>query len=150
MIEIRSSLMNTRLRMSPQVAIELWKGHVYCAVWWNPVGAPLSILQPRRWHTTILRAWLPEGQSVPQALLDDWGMILQMIVTQVLHFEDDNHVGAWLRVPPWRRSWTFGVPLELMPAITPLQTTASAFIRAHETRADIRMPKVEEVHISWN
>ena len=74
--EIRARLMSAQLAFRPRVQMEMWKGHVYVACWWQPQMGPLSVLDSSKWHSTVLRAWLSEGTQVAP-WMPGWNMLLQ-------------------------------------------------------------------------
>ena len=148
--EIRSTLMNTQLFFEPKVLIEIWKGHVYAGIWWHPCKPPQSVLRPECWHTTLLRCWRPLGAAeVFENHLEAWKELLTDMMNMLLHRQADvwGLVPVWLRVPPWRKSWTFGVPLELLPLCEVLQRMLAALCRSISDEADVHD---DEFHISWN
>ena len=148
--EIRADLMNTRLFFSPKVLLELWKGHLYCGIWWHPRTPPQSILKPENWHTTLLRCWHPHGaRLVFEHHLEAWkDRLSDMMGTMLLPQEDVwGMVAVWLRVPPWRKSWTFGVPEEVLPTCEILQKMLAALCRSISDLSDVHE---DEFHISWN
>ena len=149
--EIRCILMNTQLWFRPEVKLEIWKGHLYAGVWWQPYNAPLSILRPENWHTTLLRCWHPLGAAkVFDKHLELWMELLTQMMHEMLNSKYDiwGRVPVWLRSPPWRQSWTFGVPLEVIPLCEILQKMLTAMCQAvSDDQADL---VVDEFHISWN
>ena len=75
-----------------------------------------------------------------------WQDIANTVLAELL--DDRETVEVWLRTPPWRRSWTFGVPSEVMHVLPVLHALLSGFIRAHDPSADIIVEA--DAHISWN
>jgi hypothetical protein len=148
MLRIRHDLMNTQLCFRPTVRIESWKGHVYAAVWWGPQAAPLAVREPWRWHTTLLRAWC--ASTSLEKLADEhfkrWQAILNDAMAELLL--GYTHVQVWLCSPPWRKSWTFGVPEEVAHILPALHIMLSVFIRARDPGANIIVEA--DSHISWN
>ena len=149
---IRVKLMLTMLFFLPQVKVELWKGHVYAAVWWHPHLPPLSVMRPDKWHTTLVRCW-PRGPAsalFTAELLATWTTLLQSMLDQLLlprRRWDTNTVGAWLRSPPWRKSYTFGVPYEVLPTCSVLQSMLAELCRSVCPASDVA---AHDFHISWN
>ena len=147
--DIRSKLMLTMLFFLPLVSVELWKGHIYAAIWWHPQMPPLSVMRPDKWHTTLVRCWSTHP-SFTAELLADWTQLMQSMLNQLLlprRRWDTNAVGVWLRSPPWRKSYTFGVPYEVLPTCTVLQTMLAALCRSVSPTAQVA---AHEFHISWN
>ena len=145
---IRSNLMLTMLFFLPVVNIEFWKGHIYAAVWWHPQLPPLSVMRPDKWHTTLVRCWSTSPLFTAQ-LLADWTTLLQIMLNHMLQSRrrSDNTVGVWLRSPPWRKSYTFGVPFEVLQSCNVLQSMLSALCRSTCPASHVAD---DEFHISWN
>ena len=127
--EIRSVLMNTQLHFQPKLLLEVWKGHLYAGIWWHTCKPPPSILRPEFWHTTLLRCWHPQGaRHIFEGHLVAWEELLSDMTHTMLHPQEDvwGMVPVWLRIPPWRKSWTFGVPSEVQQTCTILQKMLAA------------------------
>ena len=147
---IRSRLMGQQLWFEPVVKVEIWKAHIYAALWWNPVFPPLAILRPEKWHTTLLRAWPQRALGELTPFLSAWSTLLQALADMILQPQrgDGGGIAVWLVPPPWRRSWTFGVPAEVRGALEPLQTVLRELVRGRDPEAYIT-PEPDS-HISWN
>ena len=148
--QIRRGLMWTPMRFRPSFRVETWKGHVYAACWWHPVGAPLAVLRPERWHTTVLRAWTERDLGEIQPYFLSWQTLLQGLMEAILweRAAGDGTVKVWMVAPPWAGSWTFGVPREVEGVLGPLQTALAALIISMDGKA--RVTPEADAHISWN
>jgi len=149
--EIRSKLMNTQIFFEPTVEITIWKGHLYAGVWWHPHNAPLAILRPENWHTTLLRCWHPDGAAeVYEPYLVAWNELLTDMLRMLVRPKADvwGLVPVWLRIPPWRKSYTFGVPTEVLPICEILQKMLATL--CHSVGYDAADVREDEFHISWN
>ena len=148
--DIRRKLMSKQLLFKPTLKIEAWKGHVYAAIWWAPQDAPFGILRPERWHTTVIRAWLSRPMEYVTPYFGSWSTLLQGLVDAILlpQTRDDGCVAVWLTPPPWKASWTFGVPAEVEGAVGPIQCALNALILSVDRRAYVT-PEAD-AHISWN
>ena len=144
--------MTTELFFRPDVRVSIWKGHLYAGIWWCPLLPPLALLQPERLHTTLIRCWHPwrygvEWPFIP--LVRGWQHTMTQMLNQLLQHQRDARgaVSAWLRCPPWKKSWTFGVPIEVLPICEILQKMLAALCRSVSSEADVHE---DEFHISWN
>ena len=140
--------MDTQLCFRPIVRIEAWKAHVYAAVWWAPQAPPYAVREPHRWHTTLLRAWLDSTSlaELAEEHFERWQGLLNLAMAELLN--GYTHVHVWLVPPPWRKSWTFGVPEEVAHILPALHIMLSLFIRARDPTASIILDA--DSHISWN
>ena len=147
LIEIRRKLFCTTLFFIPIVVVEFWKGHIYAAVWWSPQNAPPAILQPTRWHTTLLRCWSDADLG---DRLATWTTSLQSVLDCLLFSGrlPDNSVAVWLRFAPWLNSYNFGVPLEVAFCLDPLRALLTSYIKTHDPNATITPDA--DAHISWH
>lgn len=134
----------------PFVKVEFWKGHVYSAIWWHPQEPPLALLRPEYWHTTMTRCFTQSALFTVQ-LLADMEALLNLLLDQMLQAPQrrraDRTVGVWLRIPPWKKSWTFGVPLEVLPICDMVQHTIMALCHNIDPHSFVSK---DEFHISWN
>ena len=146
---IRGTLMNTMLFLQPVARVELWKNSVYMAIWWEPQQAPLSIMRPGNMHTTMLRCYSNGGVARFGQHLDAWNVALQASLNALLapHRHGDGTVHAFLALPPWKNSWTFGVPQHLRSIGEPLARLLEAFIKAIDAQTWFGERVAE--HISW-
>ena len=146
---IRMGLMWTWLSFLPIIRAEIWQGYLYVGMWMSPQGSPLSILNPRRWHTTCLRA-RPAGLTLSSSsvLAVAWEAQANLMLNHMVNRQANGTVRCHLVPPPWKKSWTFGVPPQLKAAIEVI----SLFFRASVLAADPEAQITEEnaFHISWN
>ena len=148
---IRGSLMSAQMRVQPHVWIENWKGHVYVGCWWRPQLIPMSVLDPTKWHTTVLRAWLSPGVDVAP-WMPGWNVLGQGIADAVLMPQRDpaGNILVWIPPPPWKRSWAFGCPKELHECVKLIGDYAESLIRSYDAGARIERTPMDQLHISWN
>ena len=130
---IRSRLMNTMLFFVLIMVICLsWPGEIYAGVYWNPRGSPYGCIRPWQLHTTLLRIWPSFWDAdVHMALRGHgWEEHMQALLDHLLQpqLNARGHVGAWLRIPPWWGSWTFGVPSEVEWVLDPLADALKALV----------------------
>ena len=150
-LKIRQTLINTWLHMMPLITVTAWKGHAYFAVWWNPLpGSPLSIMQPERWHTTVLRAW-PSSMSLDQLM--NWCQQGEAIANAILRVltpdpDADGSLLSYVVPPTWENSWNFGVP----PQVAFTLKVTHLLLRSLCRVADPTCFVIEDTdsHISWH
>ena len=74
--------------------------------------------------------------------------LLLSLLTPMHDLQGD--VRACLRLPPWRLSWTSGIPWEFESAFIAVENIALSVVRAHiETEREV-MTVACGLHISWN
>ena len=122
-------------------------------MWWRPQQPPLALREPELWHTTLLRCQpsIPVGLFFQQhgARLNALGqMVLRALTFQR---NANNTITVNLGLPPWARSWTFGVPQEVSHALMPLCEMMRQSILAVDGGADIAFDADDAngFHISW-
>jgi hypothetical protein len=147
---IRYKLMMTQLTFQPVLRVETWKDTVYMAIWWCPQTPPLAILQPDHWHTTLMRAGMSRMSA--RVFVHAHGLRMQQTLAALMHIllapaTIGGNIRVWLAPPPWRRSYTFGVPREVAHVIEPLQTAARAIMLAYDY--GVSFSDESEHHISW-
>ena len=74
--KIRSKLMNAQMHMQPHVQFSLWESYVYVACWWRPLFHPNGVMDPSKWHTSVLRAYLSPGVDVAP-WMPGWNLLAQ-------------------------------------------------------------------------
>ena len=132
------------------------RNYIYVGVWWRPQRAPLALLEPDLWHTTLLRCNL----TLPSHQLAQWMAthgarinILMNALLRALTFvrNADNTITVWLLPPPWPKSWTFGVPSNVATALMPLCDMTRRSILAVDPGADVDLDVTDSdgFHISW-
>jgi hypothetical protein len=148
---VRETLINTWLFMMPFITAQNWKGHVYIAIWWNPLpGCPLSIMRPHMWHTTLMRAW-PSSMSLDQLVT-----IAQQAVNvanAIFRFltpdrQPDGSLRCYVVPPPWRASWNFGIPPQVASVPPILHSFLKAVMIAHDANCEVITEC--DSHISWH
>lgn len=131
----------TWLSFVPVIRAEIWQGCLYVGMWMAPQMPPLSILRPSRWHTTCLRvrsSALTLGQLATRSVA--WETQANAMLAQIVRWQADGTVLCHLLPPPWKASWTFGVPPQLSGAVAVI----SGFFRQAVLVADPDAEVIEE------
>ena len=131
----------------------LRRNYIYVGVWWRPQLAPLALREPGLWHTTLLRC---NPTSSPAQFMAQHGTRINVCMNALLRSltfarNADNTITVWLRVPPWQKSWTFGVPSNVVHALMPLCEMTRMSILAVDPGADIDYDAADsdDFHTSW-
>jgi hypothetical protein len=143
-------LLMATLFFAPTVRVEVWHGHLYAAIWWAPQRAPLSVLDATRWHTTLLRGFSATAHAIPAAVVAQWTLVAQTVLNALIAplRNANGEIPVRMQFPPWRRSWTFGVPLPLEFLHAPLRDLVQLLASQHD--AAMWFPDSGPQHVSWN
>ena len=157
LLRIRSMLKWTVLAMTPYVELSLWKNHIYAAVKLNLANPPPGVLRPELWHCTLCRVWTDEFSMVAcSAYFPAWEKILNGLLQMHLlkYYEPNGSILTHVGIPPWRRSWTFGVRQVMQAPFAALAEATASLVTgcAHITdpTRDVVITKQHELHISWH
>jgi hypothetical protein len=151
---IRARLFLVPHRFRPQARVELWREYLFFAVYWDVQNAPPAMNRPHVYHTTLLRAYMPDGLDAATVLAmhgPRWANALNALLNALLfpQLAADGTLLVWLRQTPFgRHSLTFGVPTEVSFTVEPLAIAAMALVLATDSR--VTFGERNAAHISWH
>jgi hypothetical protein len=109
---------------------------------WNITAPHANMLRPQLWHTSLLVAY--GSAEDPWTIRDRVHLELsqRLAVCQVLA----TFPPLFLGLPPWKRSWTFGIEGHHLQVCRMLQVVGEILCETNGARLRTRRP----LHISWH
>ena len=140
-------LLKTMITFMPVARVQMWMGRIYVMVDWHPSGSP-SILRPRMWHTTLVRARVKPSTGAAGLMIIQNALSHAMNAMLAPMRGVNGAVHARLSFPPWKASWNDGLPSVFERVCEALMHMGESMLIAHN--ADIEILERRPHHISWN